>query len=29
MRMEKFEKQFIEQTGVKLVVGKGGMGQLT
>lgn len=28
-RMEKFEKQFIEQTGVKLIVGKGGMGQGT
>lgn len=26
MRMERFEKEFIEQTGVKLVVGKGGMG---
>lgn len=26
MRMEKFEKEFIEQTGVKLIVGKGGMG---
>ena len=29
MRMEAFEKDFIEQTGVKLVVGKGGMGPLT
>jgi L(+)-tartrate dehydratase beta subunit len=29
MRMEKFEKQFIEQTGVKLIVGKGGMGPET
>jgi L(+)-tartrate dehydratase beta subunit len=29
MRMEKFEKEFIEQTGVKLVVGKGGMGAET
>ena len=29
MRMEKFEKAFIEQTGVKLIVGKGGMGQDT
>ena len=28
-RMEKFEKEFIEQTGVKLIVGKGGMGPLT
>jgi len=26
MRMEKFEKEFIARTGVKLVVGKGGMG---
>lgn len=26
MRMEKFEKNFIGQTGVKLIVGKGGMG---
>ena len=25
MRMEKFEKEFIKQTGVKLIVGKGGM----
>ncbi|MBR4079330.1 MAG: L(+)-tartrate dehydratase subunit beta [Christensenellaceae bacterium] len=29
MRMEKFEKEFIEKTGVKLVVGKGGMGPKT
>ena len=29
MRMEKFEKEFIEQTGVKLIVGKGGMGANT
>lgn len=29
MRMESFEREFIEQTGVKLVVGKGGMGPLT
>lgn len=29
MRMEKFERQFIEQTGVKLIVGKGGMGPET
>lgn len=29
MRMEKFEKEFIAQTGVKLVVGKGGMGPNT
>lgn len=27
MRMEKFEKEFIRQTGVKLIVGKGGMGR--
>lgn len=26
MRMEKFEEQFIKETGVRLVVGKGGMG---
>lgn len=26
MRMEKFEKEFIEKTGVKVIVGKGGMG---
>lgn len=26
MRMEKYEKEFIEKTGVKLIVGKGGMG---
>lgn len=26
MRMERFESDFIERTGVKLVVGKGGMG---
>lgn len=29
MRMEKFEKQFIEKTGVKLIIGKGGMGKRT
>jgi L(+)-tartrate dehydratase beta subunit len=29
MRMEKFEKEFIEHTGVKLIVGKGGMGPNT
>jgi len=29
MRMEKFEKEFIAQTGVKLIVGKGGMGPNT
>lgn len=29
MRMEKFEKEFIEKTDVKLVVGKGGMGAKT
>lgn len=29
MRMEKFEKEFVEKTGVKLIVGKGGMGPNT
>lgn len=29
MRMEKFEKEFVQQTGVKLIVGKGGMGKNT
>lgn len=29
MRMEKFEKDFLGRTGVKLVVGKGGMGPET
>ena len=29
MRMETFEKEFIEQTGVRLIGGKGGMGPLT
>ena len=29
MRMEKFEKEFIRQTGVKVIVGKGGMGEGT
>jgi len=29
MRMEKFEKEFVEQTGVKILVGKGGMGPKT
>ncbi|WP_378954403.1 L(+)-tartrate dehydratase subunit beta [Pelosinus sp. sgz500959] len=29
MRMEKFEKEFIAETGVKLIVGKGGMGPNT
>jgi len=29
MRMEKFEKEFIEETGVKLIIGKGGMGKNT
>lgn len=29
MRMEKFEKEFIEQTGVRVVIGKGGMGAKT
>ncbi|MGI6435284.1 MAG: L(+)-tartrate dehydratase subunit beta [Syntrophomonadaceae bacterium] len=29
MRMEKYQKDFIHQTGLKLIVGKGGMGQNT
>lgn len=29
MRMEKFEKDFIRETGVKVIVGKGGMGEGT
>jgi L(+)-tartrate dehydratase beta subunit len=29
MRMEKFEREFIGRTGVKLVIGKGGMGPET
>lgn len=29
MRMEKYEKEFISQTGVKLIIGKGGMGPNT
>ncbi|WP_304154610.1 L(+)-tartrate dehydratase subunit beta [Megamonas hypermegale] len=29
MRMEKFEEEFIEKTNVKLIVGKGGMGDGT
>jgi len=29
MRMERFEKQFIERTGAKLIIGKGGMGPET
>ena len=29
MRMDKYEKQFIGETGVKLIIGKGGMGQNT
>ncbi|MBS3938345.1 MAG: L(+)-tartrate dehydratase subunit beta [Peptococcaceae bacterium] len=29
MRMERFEQEFIAETGVKLVVGKGGMGAKT
>lgn len=28
-RMEAYEKEFIEKTGVKLIVGKGGMGEKT
>ena len=29
MRMEKFEKEFVELTGVKVIIGKGGMGEKT
>lgn len=29
MRMESFEKEFIEKTGVKILIGKGGMGPKT
>ncbi len=29
MRMERFEEEFIEATGVKLIIGKGGMGAKT
>lgn len=29
MRMEKFEREFIRRTGVKMVIGKGGMGPET
>ena len=29
MRMEKYEKEFIAETGIKLIVGKGGMGDKT
>ena len=29
MRMEKFEYEFTEQTGVRVIVGKGGMGPNT
>ena len=29
MRMEKFEKEFIKETGVKVIVGKGGMAEKT
>ena len=29
MRMERFEKEFIEKTGLRLIVGKGGMGPRT
>ena len=29
MRMELFEKEFIEKTGVRLIIGKGGMGPNT
>lgn len=29
MRMERFEKEFLEMTGTKLLIGKGGMGEKT
>ena len=29
MRMEKYEKEFMEETGVKVIIGKGGMGEKT
>ena len=29
MRMEKFEKEFVKETGVKVIIGKGGMGPNT
>lgn len=29
MRMEKFEKEFIKETGVRVIIGKGGMGEGT
>ena len=29
MRMEKFEQEFIAETGVKIIIGKGGMGDKT
>lgn len=29
MRMEKYEKEFMEKTGVKVIIGKGGMGEKT
>ncbi|MBO7155884.1 MAG: L(+)-tartrate dehydratase subunit beta [Clostridia bacterium] len=29
MRMERYEKEFVELTGVKLIIGKGGMGAKT
>ena len=29
MRMEKFQNDFLEQTGVKVIIGKGGMGPKT
>ena len=29
MRMEKFEYEFVRQTGVRIIVGKGGMGEST
>lgn len=29
MRMEKFEEEFIDKTGVRVIIGKGGMGEGT
>lgn len=29
MRMERYEREFIAETGVKLIIGKGGMGPMT
>ena len=29
MRMEKFENEFVKETGVRVIIGKGGMGPNT